>query len=408
MGVGGSTEAPAAAAAGGAAAAGPLCAQARAPLPPGRCAPACRVDEAVVSSDGAGLADAVKAATGGSLAYAAIDCVGGDLFAAVAGAVRNAGTVIIYGAMSGLTASFRWAAWFWLGGAVPEESAPAQVYTRLPLSAPSTRCSIPDPLFRGVTIRGYWINNHIGRCVASSHRMCFYLICCLKLAGSSLSCFSAGGTGRGSLNDSPCACCSAPCRAPARTPPLLSGLLADDYFRRYDLSVPCPALLQPVGRREGPSVRRCDAAAGRQGHHPLCRHAWNWRGRWRQLLPPLVPRSQPLRAKRTAHHLHMSRWLAIPQTHCASSQAGRAACLHANPPAWSPHLPRRLPTCCPCLPEQASASLWTRWRMRSAWPPPPLGAARCCWKADVGQAGAAAARSRTAGRPAAAHQWATE
>ncbi|EFN59884.1 hypothetical protein CHLNCDRAFT_59525 [Chlorella variabilis] len=97
------------------------------------------VDEAVVSSDGAGLADAVKAATGGSLAYAAIDCVGGDLFAAVAGAVRNAGTVIIYGAMSGLTASF----------------------------------SIPDPLFRGVTIRGYWINNHIGSLSADEKAQVF-------------------------------------------------------------------------------------------------------------------------------------------------------------------------------------------------------------------------------------------
>jgi NADPH:quinone reductase-like Zn-dependent oxidoreductase len=51
----------------------------------------------VVSETGADLADAVKAVTGGKLAYAAVECVGGDMFAAVASAVRNGGTVIIYG-----------------------------------------------------------------------------------------------------------------------------------------------------------------------------------------------------------------------------------------------------------------------------------------------------------------------
>lgn len=80
-----------------------------------------------MSENGADLVDAVKAATDGKLAYAAIECVGGDMFAAVASSVRNGGTAIIYGAMSGLGASF----------------------------------SIPDPLFRGVTIRGYWVAHEL-------------------------------------------------------------------------------------------------------------------------------------------------------------------------------------------------------------------------------------------------------
>ena len=38
-------------------------------------------------------------------AYAAMECVGGDLFAQVASAVRDSGTVIIYGAMAGMEVS---------------------------------------------------------------------------------------------------------------------------------------------------------------------------------------------------------------------------------------------------------------------------------------------------------------
>lgn len=60
-----------------------------------------------MSANGEGLAERVKEITGGRGAYAAIEAVGGELFAAAASAVRNGGTALIYGAMSGLGASFR-------------------------------------------------------------------------------------------------------------------------------------------------------------------------------------------------------------------------------------------------------------------------------------------------------------
>lgn len=94
--------------------------------------PPCSADEVVVSADGADLPAAVKAATGGKPAYAAIECVGGELFGAVASSVRDHATVILYGAMSGLSASF----------------------------------SIPDLLFRGVVARGFWLNIYLHRWVA--------------------------------------------------------------------------------------------------------------------------------------------------------------------------------------------------------------------------------------------------
>ena len=84
-------------------------------MPPPRPAPRRRscpplwrsADEVVASADGEGLPERVRELTGGAGAYAAIECVGGDLFGKVASAVRPGGTAIIYGAMSGLTASFR-------------------------------------------------------------------------------------------------------------------------------------------------------------------------------------------------------------------------------------------------------------------------------------------------------------
>ncbi|KAL4427444.1 hypothetical protein ABPG77_000733 [Micractinium sp. CCAP 211/92] len=80
-------------------------------------------DEVVVSVQGEGLVDKVKEITGGRGAYGAIECIGGDIFAQVCGAVRDNGTVLIYGAMSGLTATY----------------------------------AIPDLLFRGVKVSGFWL-----------------------------------------------------------------------------------------------------------------------------------------------------------------------------------------------------------------------------------------------------------
>ena len=80
-------------------------------------------DHVIVSESGEGLQEKVMEITGGKGAYAAIEAVGGSLFAATASSVRNSGTCMIYGAMSGLEASF----------------------------------SIPDPLFRNVTIKGFWV-----------------------------------------------------------------------------------------------------------------------------------------------------------------------------------------------------------------------------------------------------------
>lgn len=96
-------------------------------------------DEVVVSADGADLPAAVKAATGGKPAYAAIECVGGELFGAVASSVRDHASVILYGAMSGLSASF----------------------------------SIPDLLFRGVVARGFWLNIYLHSMeAAEKERVC--------------------------------------------------------------------------------------------------------------------------------------------------------------------------------------------------------------------------------------------
>lgn len=71
----------------------------------------------------------VKEVTGGSMAWGGIDAVGGELTAKVTGSIRNDGTVLIYGAMSGLQ------------------------FTG----------SIVDALFRNVTTRGFWITAIAGQ-----------------------------------------------------------------------------------------------------------------------------------------------------------------------------------------------------------------------------------------------------
>lgn len=65
----------------------------------------------------------VKEVTGGRGAYGGVDCVGGDLTAAVTASLRAGGTLLIYGAMSGL----------------------------------EYKGSIVDVTFRDVRIRGFWV-----------------------------------------------------------------------------------------------------------------------------------------------------------------------------------------------------------------------------------------------------------
>lgn len=73
------------------------------------------------------VAARVRELTGGAGAWGGVDCVGGDWTAAVTGAVRNGGTVLVYGAMSGLT----------------------------------FQGSIVDLTFRDVALRGFWITPFI-------------------------------------------------------------------------------------------------------------------------------------------------------------------------------------------------------------------------------------------------------
>jgi trans-2-enoyl-CoA reductase len=85
-------------------------------------------DHVIVSNeDGSNIAEKVMELTGGKGAYAAIECVGGEIFKACVSSVRPFGTVFIYGAMSGLEMTV----------------------------------SIPDPLFRGVTIKGWWLAHYM-------------------------------------------------------------------------------------------------------------------------------------------------------------------------------------------------------------------------------------------------------
>jgi len=86
-------------------------------------------DHVIVADEdtSAGITEEVMKITGGKGAYGAIECVGGAIFKACASSVRVNGTILIYGAMSGLDMTV----------------------------------FIPDPLFRGVTIKGWWLANYI-------------------------------------------------------------------------------------------------------------------------------------------------------------------------------------------------------------------------------------------------------
>ena len=86
-------------------------------------------DHVIVADDdtSAGITEEVMKITSGKGAYGAIECVGGTIFKACASSVRVKGTILIYGAMSGLDMTV----------------------------------FIPDPLFRGISIKGWWLANYI-------------------------------------------------------------------------------------------------------------------------------------------------------------------------------------------------------------------------------------------------------
>lgn len=69
---------------------------------PELCAFVCRCDE-VICSQTEDIAARVKAITGGAGAAAVIDSVGGALSQSLGAAVRDGGTVWLYGLMDGLT-----------------------------------------------------------------------------------------------------------------------------------------------------------------------------------------------------------------------------------------------------------------------------------------------------------------
>ena len=56
----------------------------------------------VISSTDENVVERVKEITGGRMAYGAVDSVSGDLLGSVVASVRNGGSVLIFGAASGL------------------------------------------------------------------------------------------------------------------------------------------------------------------------------------------------------------------------------------------------------------------------------------------------------------------
>ena len=84
--------------------------------------------EVVVAESAEAIAEQVSKITGGKGAYGAIECVGGEITKGVVGSVRNNGVVLLYGAMGGL----------------------------------EIIASIPDILFRGVSIKGWWLAPYMG------------------------------------------------------------------------------------------------------------------------------------------------------------------------------------------------------------------------------------------------------
>ncbi|CAI5493901.1 unnamed protein product [Closterium sp. Naga37s-1] len=77
----------------------------------------------VICSTDESVPDMVRAITGGRLAHAAVESVAGDLTGAVLSSVRPGGTVLLFGGASGATFS----------------------------------ASIGDFIFRGVTLKGFWV-----------------------------------------------------------------------------------------------------------------------------------------------------------------------------------------------------------------------------------------------------------
>ena len=110
---------------------------------------ACGADE-VICTETEDVAARVKEITGGKGAYAAVDAVGGAGVERLTNSLRDFGTVLIYGAMSGLQ------------------------FTG----------SVVDCLFRGVTVKGFWLNLYLGRLSADEKQAVFKQVIELMADGS--------------------------------------------------------------------------------------------------------------------------------------------------------------------------------------------------------------------------------
>jgi mitochondrial enoyl-[acyl-carrier protein] reductase / trans-2-enoyl-CoA reductase len=95
--------------------------------------------EVVVAESAEAISEQVSKITGGKGAYGAIECVGGEITKGVMGSVRNNGVVFLYGAMGGL----------------------------------DIVAGIPDILFRGVSVKGWWLAPYMGgKTVAEKDVVC--------------------------------------------------------------------------------------------------------------------------------------------------------------------------------------------------------------------------------------------
>jgi|APGre2960657444_1045066.scaffolds.fasta_scaffold00644_10 NADPH:quinone reductase-like Zn-dependent oxidoreductase len=94
-------------------------------------------DHVICTSEDVGAR--VQEITGGKGAWGAVDAVGGELTAVITGALRPGGTVLVYGAMSGM------------------------VFTG----------SIVDVLFRGVSIKGFWLTPYLESLSADAKKAVF-------------------------------------------------------------------------------------------------------------------------------------------------------------------------------------------------------------------------------------------
>lgn len=80
-------------------------------------------DEVICSSE-EDIVSRVKEITKGKGAYGAIECIAGDMIGKVVSSVRDGGEVLLYGSMGGLT----------------------------------FQANVPDVLFRGIVIKGFWLS----------------------------------------------------------------------------------------------------------------------------------------------------------------------------------------------------------------------------------------------------------